>query len=253
MTTMTESTAGRLAAEVAEVFDGILATVDAWRVLLEQRLADASTATAEQLDPFVETFAVPAVTAGGLITGAGFVCAPGLLSDAAWHLAWWLAAPPNGARRLATVDDPASDQFRDYTALEWWRVPERTRQRHLTGPYVDYVCTDDYTVTITMPVTSGGRLLGMVGIDALVDRLDGELRHLLRAGGAETAVVNASARVVTATQSHLEPGSLLRMDGLREALAPLRDDAAGTVDLTLPGGAHVLSCGGTSLALVIGL
>ena len=32
-------------------------------------------------------------------------------------------AGPAGIRRLATIDDPSNDQFRDYTTLEWWRVP----------------------------------------------------------------------------------------------------------------------------------
>ena len=40
------------------------------------------------------------------------------------------------------------------------------RHRHLTGPYVDYVCTDDYTITITTPVRVAGRLVGVVGTDA---------------------------------------------------------------------------------------
>ena len=141
--------------------------------------ADAAP-TAATLDPVVEASAVPALAADGLITGSGFVAAPGLLSDAHWHLAWWLGGPA-GIRRLATIDDPSNDQFRDYTTLEWWRVPARTGARHLTGPYVDYVCTDDYTVTITTPVVVGGQLLGVVGMDVLVDRLERELLPLLRA------------------------------------------------------------------------
>ena len=168
---------------------------------------------------------MPALAADGLITGAGFVAAPGLLSDAHWHLAWWLGGA-GGIRRLATIDDPSNDQFRDYTTLEWWRFPARTGARHLTGPYVDYVCTDDYTVTITTPVVVGGQLLGVVGMDVLVDRLERELLPLLRASGASIAVVNASGRVVTSTDSRREPGSMLRLDGLDDALAPLREPRA---------------------------
>ncbi len=37
--------------------------------------------------------------------------------------------------------------------------PERTGTRHLTGPYVDYLCTDDYTVTVTTPVTLDGEMV----------------------------------------------------------------------------------------------
>jgi hypothetical protein len=46
-------------------------------------------------------------------------------------------------RRLEVVEDPQSESFRDYTMLEWWRMPERTGHRHIMGPYVNYLCTDD--------------------------------------------------------------------------------------------------------------
>ena len=55
--------------------------------------------------------------------------------------------------------------------------------RHLTGPYVDYVCTDDYTVTITTPVTVGGT--------AARRRRDGRAR---RPAGARAAAAAARSR-----------------------------------------------------------
>lgn len=235
-----------IAARVAETIDGIFATIDGWRDLVEARLADGVPLTAEAIDPVVEAFAVPALADDALITGSGFVAAPGVLTDAEWHLAWWLRGP-SGPRRLETIDDPSHEQFRDYTALEWWRVPVRTGVRHLTGPYVDYVCTDDYTVTITTPVRVGVAIVGIVGADALVDRLERELFSALRAGGPDTALVNASGRVVTATDAGREPGSILRLEGLAEALAAPRTDAPVVV---LPGGATVVTCGDTSLSLV---
>ncbi len=221
-------------------------------VRVQDHLEADDAPTAATLDPIVEASAVSALAADGLITGSGFVAAPGLLSDAQWHLAWWLGGPA-GIRRLATIDDPSSDQFRDYTTLEWWRFPARTGTRHLTGPYVDYVCTDDYTVTITTPVTVRGELLGVVGMDVLVDRLERELLPLLRTAGVPIAIVNASGRIVTSTDSRREPGSMLRMEGLEEALAPLRAPEPPPVRSLLPGGAEVIACGDTSLALVVGL
>lgn len=241
-----------VAARVAETFDGLFATIDGWRDRLRDHLEADAAPTAATMDPVVETSAVTALAADGLITGSGFVAAPGLLSDAHWHLAWWLGGAA-GIRRLATIDDPSNDQFRDYTTLEWWRFPARTGTRHLTGPYVDYVCTDDYTVTITTPVTVGGQLLGVVGMDVLVDRLERELMPLLRASGVPIAVVNASGRIVTATDSRREPGSMLRLEGLDDALEPLRGPEPVALTRVLPGGAEVIACGDTSLALVVGL
>lgn len=236
-----------IAGRVAETIDGIFATIDGWRDAVEARLSSGLPLTAAAIDPEVESFAVPALTGDALITGAGFVAAPGILSDAEWHLAWWLRGPRE-PRRLETIDDPSHEQFRDYTALEWWRIPVRTGVRHLTGPYVDYVCTDDYTVTITTPVRVGGQVVGIVGADALVDRLERELLPLLRAAGADTSLVNASSRVVTATDAGREPGSILRLDGLPEALASGRADRGAVV---IAGRATVVPCGDTSLSLVI--
>ncbi|QIG39056.1 hypothetical protein G5T42_05765 [Microbacterium sp. 4R-513] len=266
MTTVITHPGVAIAERVAETIDGIFATIDGWRDIVESRLAEGLPLTAEAVDPVVASFAVPALTGDALITGSGFVASPGALTDAAWHLAWWLRGTGEPTR-LATIDDPSHEQFRDYTALEWWRVPARTGARHLTGPYVDYVCTDDYTVTITTPVRVGGAMVGIVGADALVDRLERELLPVLRAAGPDTALVNASARVVTATDAGREPGSILRLEGLADALAsrpagngstPLesidasvpRRAAAGTV-IALPGGATVVTCGDTSLSLVI--
>jgi hypothetical protein len=251
MTTATTLSPQHVAERVATTFDDLFATIDGWRDRLQAHLEADAAPTADTLDPVVEAQAVPALAADGLITGSGFVAAPGLLSDAHWHLAWWLGGAA-GIRRLATIDDPSNEQFRDYTTLEWWRFPARTGTRHLTGPYVDYVCTDDYTVTITTPVTVGGALLGVVGMDVLVDRLERELLPLLRAAGVPIAVVNASGRIVTATDARREPGSMLRLEGLDEALAPLRGPVPSAISGRLPGGADVIACGDTSLALVVG-
>ncbi|MEU1973091.1 cache domain-containing protein [Microbacterium sp. NPDC019599] len=247
MSTVVTHSAVAIAARVADTIDAIFATIEGWRELLETRLAAGLELAAAELDPLVESFALPAVTNDTLLTGAGFVAAPGALSDVRWHLAWWLRGT-DAPRRLATIDDPSHEQFRDYTALEWWRIPARSGARHLTGPYVDYLCTDDYAVTITTPVRLGDDMVGLVGIDALVDRLERELLPILRAAGGDASLVNTSGRIVTSTDGSREPGSILRLEGLADAVATSR--ASGSV-VPLPGGASVLACGDTSLTLVI--
>ena len=66
-------------------------------------------------------------------------------------------------------------------------------------------------------------MVGVVGTDAYAARIEQELRQVIRGAGAPCAVVNASGRVVTATESRREPGSMLRIEGLSDALAPLRE------------------------------
>lgn len=250
--TATTTQAEFAAAEVERTIEDLFAMVDGWRTLLATLAGDPRLRTAASLDPVVEEFAVPAVTGDPLVTGSGFVASPGLLSDARWHLAWWLGSAGGDVRRLATVDDETRDGFRDYTALEWWRTPFRTRTRHLTGPYVDYLCTDDYTVTLTVPVIVDGEFLGVVGCDALVAQLDARLLPSLRALDVPAAVVNASGRIVTATDARREPGAILRLEGLAGALAPLREARSEEIDVELAGGERVRSCGASSLALVVG-
>ncbi|MGX5695792.1 hypothetical protein ACWKWP_06310 [Agromyces soli] len=279
--TATVVTDADIARRVASTIDPIFAMIDGWRDAVEARLAQAGAISAATLDPVIARLVSPELERdGGLITGAGFVSAPGFLPDAPWHLAWWLSgsntfrpAPDGGLRRLETVDDPEAEQFRDYTTLEWWRVPARTGGRHLTGPYVDYLCTDDYTVTITTPVravdpgTGEERMVGLVGTDLYVARLEQVLLPVLRDSSRAATLVNASGRIVASTDSRRATGALLRIDGLADALAPLREreagdrarsDASGEASArgdaagasALPGGGRVVPCGDTSLALV---
>jgi hypothetical protein len=265
VSTTIDLAAEHIAKQIASTIEPVLAMVDGWRGVLETELcgplAGALTGTgapdAQRLDPVIQALVGAELERDrALITGAGFVAAPGYLADAQWHLAWWLSsantfgrAGSSALRRLDAVSDPDSEQFRDYTTLEWWRVPERTGRRHLTGPYVDYLCTDDYTVTITTPVVADGAMIGVVGADAYVARLERELLPVLREWGGNGTLVNASGRIVASTDSRRATGALLRIEGLAAALAPLHDEHSAQ-PAWLDGGELVVPCGDTTLALV---
>jgi hypothetical protein len=241
-------------------FAPLFALVEDWRTGVQgefRAFAEQGAAPAAAvLDPFMESLARPALEApGGLVTGAGFVATPGVFADAPWHLAWWLReihgldrGDRGGVRRLEAVNDPDSDQFRDYRQLEWWKVPERTGERHVTGPYVDYLCTDDYTVTVTTPVAHEGRMVGVVGIDVHVSRLERVILPILREAAGTGTIVNASGRVVASSDSHRVTGTLLRGEGVQSALTALRGGGGpvGGAD-----GTRVSRCGDTALILVL--
>ena len=260
--TLVDTSTG-IAQRIAATIDPVFAVIEEWRNRVEQALGADDDPRAATFDPLVaDLVASELERPGTLITGAGFVAAPGFLPDAPWHLAWWLSgASPfrveqtgGGLRRLDAVSDPDAEAFRDYTTLEWWRVPARTGRRHLTGPYVDYLCTDDYTVTITTPVVVDREMAGLVGADVYVARLEQALLPVLRAADRTCTIVNASGRIVASTDTHRATGALLRLEGLAEALAPLREAEAegrATDAAPLPGGADVVPCGDTSLALVV--
>src|SRR5690606_24723265 len=134
----------------------------------------------------------------GVVAGAGVIVAPGVLADRARWLDWW-QTPPEDAPVFLDVDlDPESLDFYDYTAAEWFAVPERTRARHVVGPYVDYGGTDTYMLTLTMPAEVDGRFLGVVGADVRAARFEALLLGVLAACPTRVALVNAEGRVVAA-------------------------------------------------------
>jgi len=204
---------------VDTTFGDVFSLIDGWRQRIEQYVATTAV-DAAGIDALVETLVVPDLSRdGALIIGAGFVAQPGFIPDAPWHLAWWLghantfgvtgpAAP--ALRRLVAVEDEHSESFRDYTTLEWWRVPAATGERHITGPYVDYLCTDDYTLTSTMPAFRDGEMIGVVGADLYVNDIERTLLPAVRGTGRRAALVNASGRVVVASDSSRATGSLIR-------------------------------------------
>jgi hypothetical protein len=204
---------------VDTTFGDVFRLIDGWREVIERYVATHDVDVAG-VDDLVETLVVPDLSKdGALIIGAGFVAQPGFIPDAPWHLAWWLghantfgvtgpAAP--ALRRLVAVEDEHSESFRDYTTLEWWRVPSTTHARHITGPYVDYLCTDDYTLTLTMPAFTDGAMIGVVGADLYVNDIERTLLPAVRGAGRSAALVNASGRVVVASDSSRPTGSLIR-------------------------------------------
>jgi hypothetical protein len=146
-----------------------------------------------------------------LVIGSGLVADPDLIDGAPWHLLWWTAGPDRSIAPLQVVSDPARDGFRDYTLLEWWAAPRRTGRPHITGPYVDYLCTDAYTLTFTVPVhRPDGSMAAVVGSDVYVARAERLLLPALRAGGRPATVLNSAGRVVVSSHSGHATGALVR-------------------------------------------
>lgn len=241
MTSTTMTTLEDCAGVVGDLFDSVYVRIDEWRsAIAAYTTARAGIVTRIGIDRLVETSVADDLAIRRLpVVGAGFVAAPGFVSDAQWHLAWWLGdgntfglgtGRPH-IRRLDTVEDPSSDRFRDYTTLEWWRVPRKTGRRHITGPYVDYLCTDEYTLTLTMPVFSGPEMIGVAGADLYVKDVERALLPPLRGVGSDTTLVNSSGRVLVSTNPHVATGTVIRTS------SPLRQD--GTT----------VTCGDTGLFL----
>ena len=226
--------ASAVSAAVADVFT----VLDGWR---DRVAAAAPVTTTAGLDALVESLVVPALfgeaeprgtlehTSGGeppsatphgapmLLVGAGFIAAAGYRPGRPAHFAWWLG-PLAGNPLLGTTLAPTrldlaarvhTEYLRDFRGLEWYRVPEATGRAHVTGPYVDHLCTFDFIITLTLPVVVDGRMAGVIGADVSVSRLEQALLPVLLALDAPAALVNAVGRVVISTEATLAAGDIV--------------------------------------------
>lgn len=161
----------------------------------------------------------------GLIAGAGVITAPTLLRDAPYWIDWWWTRPSGTHEALRVNLDPAAPDFFDYTTADWFTTPERTSARHIAGPYVDYACTNQYSLTAAIPVHVHAEFIGVAAADVLIASLEPLLIPLLRRQARPTALVSAAGRVIASTAPHLPPGTLLT-PGTRTRVTRRRQPAA---------------------------
>jgi len=150
----------------------------------------------------------------GFAAGAGVVLAPDALADAPRWIDWWWA--DEGIGQLQVDLDPGSAEFYDYTTTEWYREPARTGLPCIAGPYVDYICTREYTFTVSVPVVAGGRFLGVAGADILaseVERMVLPGLSLLGRAGQPAVLVSGSGRVIASSSASILPGEVLQLAG----------------------------------------
>ena len=146
-----------------------------------------------------------------IVHGGGFVAAPHLLDDAPWWLEWF-AWDAGGIQRLVSDTDPGGAHFFDYTFMPWYAGPrEQTGSGGVvTGPYVDYLCTDDYTLTFTEGVwLIDGTFAGVAGVDVRILAVEQRFLSLMRASGRLLVLVNELGRVAVSTTSRVLSGDLV--------------------------------------------
>jgi hypothetical protein len=146
-----------------------------------------------------------------LLHGGGFVAAPHVLADAPWWLEWF-AWDAGAVQRLVPETDPAGAHFFDYTLMPWYSGPRDHPDGPavITGPYVDYLCTDDYTLTFTEPVAGpDGGFAGVAGVDVRVSAVEQRFLAALRAAPGPLALVNELGRVVVSNSAAMISGDLV--------------------------------------------
>lgn len=181
----------------ASLFASLEAVADTVRRAIDPRLGLTAAALSDLVHPLATR-----TLAEHPVVGGGFVATPGWLADRDLFLAWW-----QGEDRtlLAERGVPLGHHVFDYTRHEWFRRPLETGARHVTGPYVDYVCTDEYVLTATLPVLVGGEMAGVAGADTRLETFEQLMREPLR-GGGDVVLVNPHDRVVVAADPLLRSG-----------------------------------------------
>ncbi|MDR6905290.1 hypothetical protein J2X63_000976 [Agromyces sp. 3263] len=205
---------------VAEVFRGVFDQLAEWREPIRALLGAGGEVRAQTLDTVVADLVIPRLEeADPMLVGAGFIADGEVVRGRGVHFAWWLG-PLDDNPVLGSTTEPTrldlstrgyTEYLRDFRALEWYRIPATTRHAHVTGPYVDHLCTCDYILTLTMPVHDRDeeRMVGVIGADVAVRRLEHALLAAFLEVDAPLALVNQDGRVVLSTDPGLQVGQLV--------------------------------------------
>ncbi|MGO4805921.1 cache domain-containing protein [Arthrobacter sp. 2MCAF15] len=201
--------AERAAAELDATIAGIERRLTVWAADTGAALAAMSgkvtgTAVDKLIRPVVEELVqLP----DGYAAGAGFIANAGLLGPERSYIAWWQGPDLEPVDALANF---SPNSISRYVKAEWFRIPVETGQAHVTGPYVDFLCTDEYVLTFTHPVFTrpDGPVAGIVGIDVTVQRLERGAMPALRRIGARATLVTADGRAVVSAASDIDAGDL---------------------------------------------
>jgi hypothetical protein len=225
---MTSPSVPDLADLVDETMRGVFTQLDTWRTRIEDALVDEPRAAA--LDDLVASLVLPVLGADDpLLIGAGFIADAEVVGTRGVHFAWWLGPlddnPVLGATTEPTRLDLSTrgytEYLRDFRSLEWFRVPATTLQAHVTGPFVDHLCTCDYMLTFTSPVRLArtGAIAGVVGADVAVRRLEREVFPAMLRADRPAALVGEHGRVIVTTAPEMPVASLVAPDAPRVACA----------------------------------
>ncbi|MFC7620075.1 cache domain-containing protein [Microlunatus sp. GCM10028923] len=205
---------------VCDFFDTAFDVLESWKPDLAGDLAavpDATRLTSARLDELVRPYAAQTLSETRIpVYGAGFIAAIGLLRDARGHLSWWQGPD---REQLSLAWSIINKEHLDYSEFEWYRVPMMTGKAHLSGPSVDYLCSDEYTMTIATPVSIRGRFVGVAALDLLVDSVERHLVPRLRQEIDDRAtLINSADRIIVSTDPNLAAGDPVSRAGADAAV-----------------------------------
>ena len=231
--------------QVGEFFSSLLARLEDWAMDMGKSFEDFGSPTRAQLDAGIQPVAETMLGRQELpLVGAGFVAARNALGDAEWHMAWWQGADQE--RLLMLTMESAGET---YSRREWFTIPMETGRGHITGPYVDFLCTDEYTLTLSVPVCAEGRFVGIAGVDMFVESVEKLLMGELENIDSRATLINGGGRVILSVEPQLAAGRLL-VPGWKESTETILPVAGADVGFSK---VELRPCRDLPLAVVIPL
>lgn len=125
-----------------------------------------------------------------------------------WLLEWWFkgnASQPNEALEL----NQTTQQRLDFSTFYWFKQSLSLQRPYLYGPYVDYICTANYTLTAASPVVVAGENIGVAAMDVLVGTLETELLTILCQSDKGWIITNSERRIIVSNLATYRVGMLL--------------------------------------------
>ncbi|GHI01960.1 hypothetical protein Scel_02810 [Streptomyces cellostaticus] len=113
----------------------------------------------------------------------------------------------------------------------------------MAGPYVDYLCSDEYSLTLSAPVEIEGRFAGVAAADVYLRHFEAAILPLQRRLPRPAHLVNARGRVAASSDPAHLAGSLTKGPDFGELLAEATPAEHG--------GLRLVPCHGIPLALVL--
>lgn len=169
--------------------------------------------TVDIVDGLVEAHINALLDATSTPLHGGGLATTGLIDTADVHLAWWQG---RSRHRLDVTGSMRAYQLAD---REWFHVPMETGERHVTGPYVDSVCNNEYALTITRPVSVAGKRIGVLGFDMLLEKVEDALTPILTRISDDALLVNHDHRVIAASVGNFVAGDIASAQDL-EGMTP---------------------------------
>lgn len=214
------SIAGMIGQLLDETFSQLEALAEGYRSDLEPLLEAHQAIGAQHLQQGKQRMVRALGNMHPIVSSIGIVIEAGVM-EALPHWIECIERDADGA--IYTTKNgaiPWRGAFYDYLNADWMSLPREGRGRVAVGPYVDL---DRYLLTLSCPLRTADRFLGVMAGDFLLDDFERWLAPLLSKVVADCGVFNNEHRVVVSNSATFPVGELVATTKLKRKRYPCGD------------------------------